>query len=51
MLGLSSAVLTCTEHTTLDDFGSGILVGEDEDDYFSSKIAKASDDVCLALWL
>jgi hypothetical protein len=29
-------VLRCNEHTTLDDFGSGILVKNEEDDFFGS---------------
>ena len=33
MFGLASAVLECDEHTTLDDFGDGILVAQDEEDY------------------
>jgi hypothetical protein len=45
VFGLTSAVLNCTDQTTLDDFGSGILVGEDDGDYFSGKYAKAKGDV------
>ncbi|KAI4617652.1 uncharacterized protein J4E87_008288 [Alternaria ethzedia] len=37
VFGLTWAVLECTEHTTLDDFGSGILVRGEENDYFGSK--------------
>ncbi|KAF1921295.1 hypothetical protein BDU57DRAFT_435431 [Ampelomyces quisqualis] len=44
VFGLTCAVLNCTEHTTLDDFGSGILVGDDGDDYFSSRTTKANSD-------
>jgi hypothetical protein len=48
--------LSCSELTTLDDFGNGILVGEAGDDYFTSKMAKIDDDVCFAhsvtrMWL
>jgi hypothetical protein len=39
-------VLPCTADTTLDDFGNGILIGEDGDDYFSSSFGKTKDDVC-----
>lgn len=35
VFGLTSAVLECSESTTLDDFGSGILVDEGAGDYFS----------------
>lgn len=56
MFGLTCAVLNCTEHTTLDDFGSGILVGEDGDNYFTSQVDKSNDGVCFAhlvmrMWL
>lgn len=44
---MTSAVLDCTEHTTLDDFGSGILVAEDGDDYFSSELPRVKSDVHL----
>jgi hypothetical protein len=29
-------VLRCNEHTTLDDFGSGILAKNEKDDFFGS---------------
>ncbi|KAH5423342.1 hypothetical protein HBI23_198890 [Parastagonospora nodorum] len=45
VFGLTCAVLSCSELTTLDDFGNGILVGEDGDDYFTSKMAKINDDL------
>jgi hypothetical protein len=48
VFGLTCVVLNCTEHTTLDDFGNGILVEEDGDDYFGSKLANANDDVRIA---
>ncbi|OAL05195.1 hypothetical protein IQ06DRAFT_212865 [Phaeosphaeriaceae sp. SRC1lsM3a] len=38
VFGLSCTVLACSEHTTLDDFGSGILTNDDNDDYFSSEL-------------
>ncbi|KAI4683771.1 uncharacterized protein J4E84_006609 [Alternaria hordeiaustralica] len=38
--GLTWAVLECTEHTTLDDFGSGILVRGEENDYFGNKAGR-----------
>ncbi|KAF1846868.1 uncharacterized protein K460DRAFT_280504 [Cucurbitaria berberidis CBS 394.84] len=34
VFGLTCAVLDCDENTTLDDFGSGILVKDDGEDYF-----------------
>ncbi|KAF2826055.1 hypothetical protein CC86DRAFT_394819 [Ophiobolus disseminans] len=40
VFGLTCAVLECNEHTTLDDFGSSILVTEDGDDYFNSKFVR-----------
>jgi hypothetical protein len=42
-------VLECSELTTLDDFGSGILVDEDANDYFNNKPSKQKDDVCQLL--
>jgi hypothetical protein len=33
----------------LDDFGSGILVNEDGEDYFDSKTAGTKFDVCILL--
>ncbi|KAH7384410.1 hypothetical protein DE146DRAFT_668548 [Phaeosphaeria sp. MPI-PUGE-AT-0046c] len=44
VFGLACTVLTCTESTTLDDFGSGILANDDTYDYFSSKIATPRND-------
>ncbi|CAO2655106.1 Nn.00g101700.m01.CDS01 [Neocucurbitaria sp. VM-36] len=35
VFGFTSAVLDCDEHTTLDDFGRGILVKDEGEDYFS----------------
>jgi hypothetical protein len=46
VFGLTCAVLDCSEHTTLDDFGTGILVGEDGNDYFNNKPVKTGGDVC-----
>ncbi|KAF9700833.1 hypothetical protein EKO04_002082 [Ascochyta lentis] len=37
VFGLTWAVLECDEQTTLDDFGCGILVQDEPDDYFNSK--------------
>lgn len=31
-------MLDCDQNTTLDDFGSGILVQDNEDDYFGKKV-------------
>ena len=45
MFGLTWAVLDCTEHTSLDDFGTSILVQEEGDDYFNNGIAKAKGEV------
>jgi hypothetical protein len=36
VFGLTYAVLRCNEHTTLDDFGSGILVKNEKEDFFGS---------------
>ncbi|KAF1957930.1 hypothetical protein CC80DRAFT_515406 [Byssothecium circinans] len=44
VFGLTSAVLDCSEATTLDDFGTGILVNHEEDDYFSSKKSAAKSE-------
>jgi hypothetical protein len=46
VFGLTCAVLECSELTTLDDFGNGILVGEDASDYFNNKPPKGKGDVC-----
>ncbi|KAF2004323.1 hypothetical protein P154DRAFT_572363 [Amniculicola lignicola CBS 123094] len=45
LFGLSSAVLECSESTTLDEFGLGILVKEkdEEDDYFSGRSGKGRE--------
>ena len=45
VLGLTWAVLDCNEHTTLDDFGSGILVKEDGEDYFGSGTVRPKGEV------
>jgi hypothetical protein len=37
VFGLTWAELHCDEHTTLDDFGMGILVKEEGDDYFAKE--------------
>ncbi|EOA87204.1 hypothetical protein ACJQWK_10409 [Exserohilum turcicum] len=39
--GLASAVLECDESTTLDDFGKGILIQQEEDEYFDSRSERA----------
>ncbi|KAJ4290554.1 hypothetical protein N0V90_010771 [Kalmusia sp. IMI 367209] len=44
VFGLTWAVLECTESTTLDDFGTGILVDEDAEDYFSISNQNARAD-------
>ncbi|OAL46663.1 hypothetical protein IQ07DRAFT_137516 [Pyrenochaeta sp. DS3sAY3a] len=44
VFGLTWAVLDCDEQTTLDDFGTGILVDEDADDYFSRKNARSQGE-------
>ncbi|KAF1970649.1 hypothetical protein BU23DRAFT_581979 [Bimuria novae-zelandiae CBS 107.79] len=36
VFGLTWAVLECSESTTLDEFGTGILVGGEDEDYFGS---------------
>ncbi|KAF2658937.1 hypothetical protein K491DRAFT_702587 [Lophiostoma macrostomum CBS 122681] len=44
VFGLTCSVLECSQQTTLDDFGSGILVTGDDDDYFGhSNEATRSD--------
>ncbi|KAI4920111.1 hypothetical protein J4E90_002251 [Alternaria incomplexa] len=43
--GLTWAVLECTEHTTLDDFGSGILVRGEENDYFGNKAGRGRGEL------
>lgn len=40
VFGLTWTVLDCDEHTTLDDFGSGILIREESDDFKDSKNEK-----------
>jgi hypothetical protein len=37
VFGLTWTVLECDEQTTLDDFGCGILVRDETDDYFNRK--------------
>ncbi|KAF2008419.1 hypothetical protein BU24DRAFT_415961 [Aaosphaeria arxii CBS 175.79] len=37
VFGLTCAVLDCSDATTLDDFGSGILVKDEHDDYFGTR--------------
>ncbi|KAF2025165.1 hypothetical protein EK21DRAFT_77087 [Setomelanomma holmii] len=44
VFGLTWALLDCNEHTTLDDFGLGILVEEEGDDYFSNKNLRMKDE-------
>ena len=45
VFGLTWAVLDCNEHTTLDDFGSGILVKEDAEDYFGKSGGRLQSEV------
>jgi hypothetical protein len=45
VFGLSWALLECDEHTTLDDFGVGVLVKEERYDYFSKDNGGFSDNV------
>ncbi|KAF2190110.1 hypothetical protein K469DRAFT_23526 [Zopfia rhizophila CBS 207.26] len=45
VFGLTCSVLNCSENTTLDDFGHGILVKEDGDDNFNSKGGELKDDL------
>ncbi|USP82110.1 hypothetical protein yc1106_09384 [Curvularia clavata] len=40
VFGLASVVLECDEHTTLDDFGNGILVAQGEEDDFDGDSEK-----------
>lgn len=40
VFGLTCAVLDCSEQTSLDDFGQGILVQEEGDDYFKNGSAR-----------
>ncbi|KAF2790665.1 hypothetical protein K505DRAFT_310996 [Melanomma pulvis-pyrius CBS 109.77] len=40
IFGLTCSVLDCSVDTTLDDFGNGILVKDDGDDYFASSNGK-----------
>ncbi|KAL1797813.1 hypothetical protein ACET3X_004419 [Alternaria dauci] len=44
IFGLTWAVLECNEDTTLDDFGSGILVKEEDSDYFGSKVERDREE-------
>ncbi|KAH6642260.1 hypothetical protein C7974DRAFT_98312 [Boeremia exigua] len=37
VFGLTWAVLECSEHTTLDDFGCGILVKDEREEHFGNK--------------
>ncbi|KAL6703554.1 hypothetical protein ACN47E_009579 [Coniothyrium glycines] len=45
VFGLSWAVLDCDKHMTLDDFGTGILVIEDNQDYFNVNTDKLRDEI------
>lgn len=47
MLGLTWAVLGCNESTTLDDFGTGILVEDGVEDYFNIAEQDERSDVCF----
>ncbi|KAF2681742.1 hypothetical protein K458DRAFT_78568 [Lentithecium fluviatile CBS 122367] len=44
VFGLTWAGLECGENTTLDDFGTGILVNDDADDYFSVENLASRDE-------
>ncbi|KAF2806450.1 uncharacterized protein BDZ99DRAFT_95204 [Mytilinidion resinicola] len=44
VFGLSCCVLNCSESTTLDDFGKGILVTEDDDRFDFSERRRSNDD-------
>ncbi|KAF2734512.1 hypothetical protein EJ04DRAFT_493463 [Polyplosphaeria fusca] len=44
VFGLTCQSLECSNSTTLDDFGSGILVKDDGSDYFSSKNGKLREE-------
>jgi hypothetical protein len=45
--GLTWAVLECDENTTLDHFGSGILVRDEGYDYFESKSERSRGEVWI----
>jgi hypothetical protein len=45
--GLTWAVLECDENTTLDHFGSGILVRDEGYDYFESKSERKRGEVWI----
>ncbi|OMP83763.1 hypothetical protein BK809_0005144 [Diplodia seriata] len=51
VFGLSSTVLECSERTTLDTFGNGLLVEDDDISYFSSPPRNSRDTVCKRLSL
>lgn len=40
-------MLECSESTTLDDFGTGILVNEGSDDYFGLVNGNTKDEVSV----
>ena len=42
-------MLKCNEHTTLDDFGSGILVKNETEDFFGSTNAASVNVRLLAV--
>ncbi|KAF2196957.1 hypothetical protein GQ43DRAFT_425567 [Delitschia confertaspora ATCC 74209] len=44
VFGLTCSVLHCSEKTTLDEFGTGILVPEGKEDYFSTRDKRPKDD-------
>ncbi|KAF2468876.1 uncharacterized protein BDR25DRAFT_53793 [Lindgomyces ingoldianus] len=44
VFGLKCSVLDCSEQTSLDDFGHGILVEEDGEGYFNSRYGKTKED-------
>ncbi|ORY15309.1 hypothetical protein BCR34DRAFT_183645 [Clohesyomyces aquaticus] len=45
VFGLTCSVLDCSERTTLDDFGNGILVEDTGVGYFSSDLGKDGEDL------
>ena len=48
IFGLTCSVLECSENTTLDDFGNGILVDDDGEGYFGSKDGKLKGEVRIS---
>lgn len=48
VFGLTCAVLNCSETTTLDDFGTGILAADGEDESFASEYSRKMANVVVA---